>query len=181
MSATERLNSSVIALLPPKRAEAVRSLAAELSQRAGGWVRGQIILMAFIGTVTFIGLFALGIPYPVALATWASLMEIIPIIGPFLGAIPAILVAFTDSPWLALATAILLRGHSTVGEQHTCTQDYGTRRWPASHPRNGWRAGRRRAVWNTWHRDCRAPRGSDAGAGDAPLRAVAHRSIGDRG
>ena len=107
MSATERLNSSVIALLPPKRAEAVRSLAAELSQRAGGWVRGQIILMAFIGTVTFIGLFALGIPYPVALATWASLMEIIPIIGPFLGAIPAILVAFTDSPWLALATAIL--------------------------------------------------------------------------
>ena len=107
MSATERLNRSVIALLPPKHAEAVRSLAAELSQRAGGWVRGQIILMAFIGTVTFIGLFALGIPYPVALATWASLMEIIPIIGPFLGAIPAILVAFTDSPWLALATAIL--------------------------------------------------------------------------
>ena len=107
MSATERLNSSVIALLPPKRAEAVRSLAAELSLRAGGWVRGQVILMVFIGTVTFVGLFALGVPYPLALATWASLMEIIPIIGPFLGAIPAILVAFTESPWLALATAIL--------------------------------------------------------------------------
>ena len=107
MSATERLNSSVIALLPPKRAEAVRSLAAELSQRAGGWVRGQVILMVFIGTVTFVGLFALDVPYPVALATWASLMEIIPIIGPFLGAIPAILVALAISPWLALATAIL--------------------------------------------------------------------------
>ena len=107
MSATERLNRSVIALLPPKRAEAVRSLAAELSQRAGGWVRGQVILMVFIGTVTFVGLFVLDIPYPVALATWASLMEIIPIIGPFLGAIPAILVALTISPWIALATAIL--------------------------------------------------------------------------
>ena len=107
MSATERLNNSVIALLPPKRAEAVRSLTAELSLRAGGWVRGQVILMVFIGTVTFVGLFALGVPYPLALATWASLMEIIPIIGPFLGAIPAILVAFTESPWLALATAIL--------------------------------------------------------------------------
>ena len=107
MSATERLNRSVIALLPPKRAAAARSLAAELSQRAGGWVRGQVILMVFIGTVTFVGLFALGLPYPVALATWASLMEIIPIIGPFLGAIPAILVALTISPWLALATAIL--------------------------------------------------------------------------
>ncbi len=108
MSATERLNRSVIALLPPKRAEAVRSLAAELSQRAGGWVRGQVILMVFIGTVTFVGLFALGVPYPLALATWASLMEIIPIIGPFLGAIPAILVALAlKSPWIALATAIL--------------------------------------------------------------------------
>ena len=107
MSATDRLNRSVIALLPPKRAAAVRSLAAELSQRAGGWVRGQVILMVFIGTVTFVGLFVLDIPYPVALATWASLMEIIPIIGPFLGAIPAILVALTISPWIALATAIL--------------------------------------------------------------------------
>lgn len=108
MSATERLNRSVIALLPPKRATAVRNLAAELSQRAGGWVRGQVILMVFIGTVTFVGLFALGVPYPLALATWASLMEIIPIIGPFLGAIPAILVALAlKSPWLALATAIL--------------------------------------------------------------------------
>ena len=107
MSATERLNRSVIALLPPKRAAAVRGLAAELSLRAGGWVRGQVILMVFIGTVTFVGLFVLDVPYPVALATWASLMEIIPIIGPFLGAIPAIIVALTISPWVALATAIL--------------------------------------------------------------------------
>ena len=107
MSATEKFDRSVIALLPPKRAAEMRSLAAELSQRAGGWVRGQVILMVFIGTVTFVGLFVLQVPYPVALATWASLMEIIPIIGPFLGAIPAILVAFQVSPWLALATAIL--------------------------------------------------------------------------
>lgn len=107
MSATEKFDRSVIALLPPKRAAEARSLAAELSQRAGGWVRGQVILMVFIGTVTFVGLFVLRVPYPLALATWASLMEIIPIIGPFLGAIPAILVAFTVSPWLALATAIL--------------------------------------------------------------------------
>ena len=108
MSATERFNRSVISLLPPQRAAAVRSIAAELSQRAGGWVRGQVILMVFIGSVTFVGLFALGVPYPLALATWASLMEIIPIIGPFLGAIPAILVALAvKSPWVALATAIL--------------------------------------------------------------------------
>lgn len=108
MSATERFNNSVIALLPPKRAAEVRSVAAELSLRAGGWVRGQVILMVFIGIVTFLGLFVLGVPYPLALATWASLMEIIPIIGPFLGAIPAILVALAlKSPWVALATAIL--------------------------------------------------------------------------
>lgn len=108
MSATERLNRSVVELLPPKRAAAVRSIATELSQRAGGWVRGQVILMVFIGSVTFVGLFALDVPYPLALATWASLMEIIPIIGPFLGAIPAVLVALAvKSPWVALATAIL--------------------------------------------------------------------------
>lgn len=108
MSATERLDRSVIAQLPPKRATAVRNLAAELSLRAGGWVRGQVILMVFIGTITFVGLFVLGVPYPLALATWASLMEIVPIIGPFLGAIPAVLVALAlKSPWVALATAVL--------------------------------------------------------------------------
>ena len=107
MSATEVFNRSVVALLPPRRAAAARGLASELSQRAGGWVRGQVILMVFIGVVTFVGLVLLRVPYAVALATWASLMEIVPIIGPFLGAIPAILVAFTVSPLLALAVAIL--------------------------------------------------------------------------
>ena len=64
MSATDKFNRSVIALLPPKRAAEVRSLTAELSQRAGGWVRGQVILMVFVGTVTFIGLFVLW-EYPI--------------------------------------------------------------------------------------------------------------------
>jgi len=107
LSATEALDRALVSRLPGYQATFLRSLATELSGRAGGWLRGQIALMFFVGVVTFVGLLVLGVPYPVALAVWASITEIIPIVGPFLGAIPAVLVAFTVSPWLALATAVL--------------------------------------------------------------------------
>lgn len=81
------------------------------------WVRGQIILSLSIGLLTFIGLSVLGVPYALVLSIIAAFTELIPIAGPILGAIPAIIIAFLQSPLLALWVIILTIGVQQF-EQH---------------------------------------------------------------
>src|SRR5262249_22592104 len=68
----------------------------------GLWVRGQLTLMLAIGLATLVAYTILGVPSALLLAFFAALCEAIPIVGPALGAIPAVLVAATVSPQLAL-------------------------------------------------------------------------------
>lgn len=73
----------------------------------GSWVRGELVLMFVIGVTTFIGLTLLGVDSALPLAIIAGVLEILPNIGPVISAIPAILIAATISPVIALGTAIL--------------------------------------------------------------------------
>jgi len=59
------------------------------------WLLGQIILMIIVGVLTYAALLMLGIPSPAALALIAGIAEIVPYLGPFIGAVPALLVALT--------------------------------------------------------------------------------------
>jgi predicted PurR-regulated permease PerM len=69
------------------------------------WVRGQLILMGAMGIATGIAYTLLGLPSALLLAFIAAVTEAIPIVGPLLGAIPAILVAASVSTELALVVA----------------------------------------------------------------------------
>jgi len=73
----------------------------------GSWMRGEFVLMLSIGLLSYIGLLLLGIDYALPLAILAGLFEIIPIIGPILSAVPAVLVGLTISPTLGLAVVAL--------------------------------------------------------------------------
>jgi len=79
----------------------------KIEKRLGAWLRGQIILCLSIGLATFIGLSLLKVEYALALSILAGILEIIPTIGPIISAIPAVIIALTTSPFLALATAAL--------------------------------------------------------------------------
>lgn len=68
------------------------------------WLLGTLFSMGLIGVVTWLGLWLLGVPSPIALGLLAGLLEFVPIIGPIAAAIPAILIAFTQSIELALWT-----------------------------------------------------------------------------
>jgi len=68
----------------------------------GRYVLGQLSLMFAVGTLSGIGVWLVGLPFPLLLGLWAGLTEIIPILGPILGAIPAVIIAFTIDPILAL-------------------------------------------------------------------------------
>jgi len=80
---------------------------AKLERRLGGWVRGQLTLMLIVGLASYIGLIFLGVQFAIPLAFLAGLLEVIPNIGPTLAAVPAILIAWGQSPVLALATLAL--------------------------------------------------------------------------
>lgn len=89
----QRLQWFVLALLPPEHRAGVRHGWNEVETRLGLWVRGQAILMGAIFVMTTVAYFLLGLPNALLLGLIAGLAEIIPIVGPLLGAIPALLVA----------------------------------------------------------------------------------------
>ena len=100
-----RLQRYALAYVPARRRPGARRAWNEIETRLGLWVRGQVILMGAIGLATGIAYTVLGVPGPVLLGLIAALCEAIPLVGPLLGAIPAVLVAATVSPELALAVA----------------------------------------------------------------------------
>ncbi|HJX45543.1 MAG TPA: AI-2E family transporter [Patescibacteria group bacterium] len=79
----------------------------KLEEKLGGWARGELILMTIIGTLTYIGLTLLAIPFALPLAILAGIFEIIPIIGPTVSAIPSVVIGFGISPITGVAAASL--------------------------------------------------------------------------
>ena len=73
----------------------------------GRWFMGQLFLGFVVGFASFIGLTIIGVPYALVLGIIAGILELIPYIGPILSGIPAIIIALTISPVLALLTFIL--------------------------------------------------------------------------
>lgn len=78
-----------------------------IERRLGSWVRGQLVLMTVVGALSYIGLLVLHIEYALPLAILAGLLELVPMVGPILSAIPAIFVALATSPFLALSVLAL--------------------------------------------------------------------------
>lgn len=74
------------------------------------WLVANFISMALVGVTTAVGLWALNVPLPLALALIAFLTAFIPNLGPILALIPAVLIAFTVSPMMAVWTFLLYAG-----------------------------------------------------------------------
>lgn len=75
--------------------------------KIGGWFKGQILLGILVGVLVFLGLSILRVKYALTFALLAAVFELIPIFGPIMASIPPILVAFLQSPSLALAVVVL--------------------------------------------------------------------------
>jgi len=85
----------------------VADLIDEIEDKIGGWVRGQLSLMLIVGLASFVGLSLLRIDYALSLAVIAGLLEIVPMIGPIVSFIPAVLVASAGSPLSVALVAVL--------------------------------------------------------------------------
>lgn len=85
----------------------INRIITKAEERMGGWVRGQFLLMVIVAQFSYIGLALMGISYALPLALIAGVLELFPIIGPNLSAIPAILVGLSISWQTGLMIAIL--------------------------------------------------------------------------
>jgi predicted PurR-regulated permease PerM len=90
------IKRSVVSWLSVKRAERVRRVWDDIEVKVGGWVRGQLTLMLIVGVVSAVGYFVIGVKYWPALAVFIGLAELIPLVGPYIGTAPAVLVALTQ-------------------------------------------------------------------------------------
>lgn len=100
----------LLSLVARSRRERLRAVLGEAGHVLRRWIVGQALLGLAVGLLTGIGLTLLGAPFAVALGLLAGLMEFIPYIGPFVAAVPAILVGFAEGPQLALWIALLFLG-----------------------------------------------------------------------
>ena len=108
----ERLRNLFLLVYPPEVRGRRRRTLIRIGKRMSAWLSAQLMLSAIIGIATFIGFTLLRIPYALPLAILAAVGELIPAIGPTVGAVPALIVALLSSRWQfwsVLAFAILLQ------------------------------------------------------------------------
>lgn len=111
MLASGRRFAVILSGLLPKKTWRMQfvSIMHDVSNKLGHWLRGQLILCFIIFALSYIGMTVLGVDYALSLALFAGLMEAVPMIGAYLGAIPAVLFTLvtTGSVWKTVAVAIL--------------------------------------------------------------------------
>ena len=102
----EKIIEGMLNTLSPEPREHTRNVIGILNGVFSAYIRGQLILGLIVGIVVFIGLWLLGVPFSPVLGLVAGIFELVPIIGPWLGAIPGILVVLAIAPekfvWVAL-------------------------------------------------------------------------------
>jgi predicted PurR-regulated permease PerM len=102
----ENIVRAMVRLFPRQERARVRDAFRRAGEKVSAWMAGQLLLGAIIGSTAAIGLWIMGVPYFYVLALIAGIGELIPIVGPLLAAIPAVVVAFSVGPATALGVML---------------------------------------------------------------------------
>ena len=102
----ERAMGFVSSLLPGKHRRVVHDTWELIDAKLGAYVRGTLLLVAFVATVLSLAFWAIGVPFWLLLGVFAGVVEIVPVIGPLLAGVVAVGVGFTESWQVALYAGI---------------------------------------------------------------------------
>jgi len=109
-------------LIPEQAREDVRCIGIIMDGLLSAYVRGQFMLCLLVGVMSTVALLLLGVDLALLLGTLAGVFELIPILGPYLGAIPPVLLALAKRPllalWVALAFAAIQQIENTFLVPH---------------------------------------------------------------
>jgi predicted PurR-regulated permease PerM len=98
------LRNGMLSLVSPENRARASRIARSVTEKVGAWLGGQFVLAAVIGSTATLGYWLIGVPYFYVLGLLAAVGEMIPVIGPILAAVPAILLGATVSPQTAFIT-----------------------------------------------------------------------------
>jgi predicted PurR-regulated permease PerM len=121
----ERIGAIVRSVMPPGDGTAADDFPLRIQRAVAGYVRGQLLFSLAMGAGAGVGMYVFGVTgvfpdgktYAFAFGAWFGLMELVPFVGPFLGALPPLLVALFQDPltavWLGIFFTALqqLEGH----------------------------------------------------------------------
>jgi predicted PurR-regulated permease PerM len=102
-----RLQRTALRLIPPQRRDEVVEVAASVGGTMGNFFRGQLLVALIVGIMSSIAMRIIGLPYWLVVGMIAGVFNLVPLIGPFIGAVPGILIAGAlRTPWHMLWVAL---------------------------------------------------------------------------
>ena len=103
-----QLRKAVLALLPLPRARSVLDVCSHANRVFGDFIIGKIIDSSIIGVLCFVCMLLLRLPFAVLISVIVGVTNIIPFFGPFIGAVPSILILLIVDPIAALKFAVFV-------------------------------------------------------------------------
>jgi predicted PurR-regulated permease PerM len=109
-----------LALIPGRARQEVADAFDQAGTSLRKWLLGQLGAMLFVGALTAVGLWAVGVPMAIPLGILSGLLDFVPVVGPFLAAIPGVVISFAQGPDIALkAVAVyiavqFIEGHLVI-------------------------------------------------------------------
>jgi predicted PurR-regulated permease PerM len=95
-------------LIPSAARPEVLALARRMNAAVGGFFRGQLVVALIVGTLASIGLLIIGLPFWLLIGMVAGFFNMIPLIGPYIGGIPALVIALTTREPITALWVILI-------------------------------------------------------------------------
>ena len=111
------MRTAVLGMLPPGKADRYARLAAEVNRSVTGYALGNLLTSLIAGTVVFVTLAVLGVPFPMLWGVWVALVDFLPMIGGALAGIPTVLFAAGHSVTAGLVTLAVFLAY-TQFENH---------------------------------------------------------------
>jgi len=106
----DRAETVVMSLLPRERRRVVRDTWNLIDAKLGAYVRGQMILIAFVASLLSLVFYLIGLPFWLLIGIFAGIVEIVPVIGPLTAGAVAVGVGMTESWQLALEAGLAVLG-----------------------------------------------------------------------
>jgi predicted PurR-regulated permease PerM len=113
-----RTIQSLLLLIPKDKRQSIGELILAMESKVGYYIAGQGVLCLVIGIMALVAYLLIGLPNALLLALVAGVMEAVPMVGPLLGAIPAVVIALSVSPsklvWVIVATIVIQQVENTL-------------------------------------------------------------------
>lgn len=101
------MGRTVVRVTPLKHKRQVHDMMVSIDHTLGSYIRGQFLVMLAVGVLAFAGYLIVGMPYALLLALFLALADIVPYLGPIIGAAPAVIIALTLSPAMLIKVLIV--------------------------------------------------------------------------